>query len=109
MDGTNFDVISGDVYGKIQSEIRAYCDYSLKQKTDEEKENISESVLACITSNSDVSTLNSDTERKVYNNVKNRMKTQLNVTGEYQAETKDGSQTKQILMVRVMYIHIGIV
>ncbi len=108
MDGTNFDVISGDVYGKIESEIREYCDYSFKQKTDEEKENIFKNVLACITSNSGVSTLESDTERKIYNNVKNRMKMQLNATGEYKAETKDGEQAEALIRAGISDIYGGV-
>ncbi len=78
MDGTNFDVISGDVYNYLEASISDYCNDNVTG-TDEQKDKITQNVLNAIRNNGDTSGL-SATERTVYKNIVKNMEAELNQT-----------------------------
>ena len=107
MDGTNFDVISGDVYGKIESEINECCAKYFKELSNDEIQDTKNSIIECIKNGGDKEAL-SQTERKVYTRFEYDLVEELSMRGEYKAETKEGKQVVALIRAGISDIYGGV-
>ena len=108
MDGTNFDVISGDVYGKIEDNIKEYCDENLDDYAVKQRKVIQQKIINCIKNDGDISLLAEGVEREAYNDIKGIIKAELSNTGNYVAQTVSGDGVPALVRAGISDIYGGI-
>ena len=107
MEGSNYDIISGDVYKHIGDEVIVCCDKYFKDLSDKEIEDARTRIISCIKNNEDISLL-TDTEKKIYARFEYDFEEELNEKGRCEAETHSGEQIKALIRAGISDVYCGV-